>query len=263
MQFSNSFKLITRLLSNKILYRKVETTFSTLKVLHKTYNNMGSVSMEIVNGILNGGEKNWFQHEDTIHKNVIVICGPSGSGKSTLLKILMNEYPDCFGFSISHTTRNPREGEVPGKDYYFVSRGEMLEAVRKGEFVEHTEFSGNIYGTSKKAVNSVIQRGRICILDIEIEGVKNIKNTDFDAKYIFIKPPSIQVLEDRLRGRGTETEESIQKRLARAKTELAYGETPGNFDIVLVNDNATETYQELKKFLKKDIEDLRKKRYQK
>lgn len=226
---------------------------------------MGNVTpVRIENGIMNGhGEKNWFQNEDSVKKNVIVICGPSGSGKSTLLKLLMNEYPECFGFSISHTTRKPRQGEIHGKDYHYVSREEIQKAINNGEFLESTEFSGNIYGTSKRAVNNVVNNGRLCILDIEIEGVKNIKNTDFEPKYIFIKPPSIQVLEERLRGRGTETEESIQKRLARARVELKYGETPGNFDVVLVNDNATETYQELKKFLKKDIENLRKKRYQK
>ncbi|XP_035216711.1 guanylate kinase-like isoform X5 [Stegodyphus dumicola] len=135
----------------------------------------------------------WLSKESGVARPV-VICGPSGSGKSTLLKYLMKEFPDYFGFSISHTTRKPRPGETQGKDYNFVDRKEFEEAIANGEFLEFTEFSGNIYGTSKKAVKNVQNQGRICILDIEIEGVKNIKKTDLNPRFIFIKPPSIEVL---------------------------------------------------------------------
>uniref|UniRef100_A0A6B0V2X1 guanylate kinase n=1 Tax=Ixodes ricinus TaxID=34613 RepID=A0A6B0V2X1_IXORI len=155
----------------------------------------------------------------------LVICGPSGSGKSTLLKKLLKDFGDYFALSVSHTTRKPRPGEVNGKDYHFISRDEMEQAIEAGEFIEYTEFSGNLYGTSKKSVRDVQDQGRICILDIEIEGVKNIKNTDLNPRYIFIKPPSMKALEERLRGRGTETEESLRKRLARASEEIAYGES--------------------------------------
>ncbi|XP_076369768.1 guanylate kinase-like isoform X2 [Tachypleus tridentatus] len=193
----------------------------------------------------------WFTQMSLVQP--LVICGPSGSGKSTLLKYLMDEFGDYFGFSVSHTTRKPRNGEVHGKDYYFVDRKEMEEAVNNGEFIEFVEFSGNI----KKAVKNIQAQDRICILDIEIEGVKNIKKTDLNPRYVFIKPPSLSVLEERLRGRGTETEESIQRRLAKAKEEIKYGETPENFHLVLVNDSVKNTYKYLREFLIKDIEELK------
>ncbi|XP_054715990.1 guanylate kinase-like isoform X2 [Uloborus diversus] len=208
---------------------------------------------------LNFGGIKRYTH-DHLPPRPVVFCGPSGSGKSTLLKYLMNEFPEYFGFSISHTTRKPRPGEKPGKDYNFVSRSEFERAIENNEFLEYAEFSGNIYGTSKKGVKCVQNQGRICILDIEIEGVKNVKKTDLNPRFIFIKPPSLQILEERLRGRGTESEESIQKRLARAKEELAYGEVPGNFDFVLVNDDAEDTYKQLRSYLMPDIEELKKRK---
>lgn len=186
----------------------------------------------------------------------LVICGPSGSGKSTLLKQLLANHGDWLALSVSHTTRKPRPGEVDGEHYHFVSREDMTKAIEDGEFIEHTEFSGNMYGTSKRAVRDVMAKGRICILDIEIEGVKNVKNTDLHPRYVFIKPPSMQVLEERLRCRGTETEESLSKRLQSAVKELEYGEQEGNFDLVILNDNLKEAYAQLDNFLIKEIEDL-------
>jgi guanylate kinase len=99
----------------------------------------------------------------------IVISGPSGAGKSTILKRLFDEYPDKFGFSISHTTRNPRGGEQHGKEYYFVSKEDFLDLVDKKGFIEHAQFGDNYYGTSIQAVNDIAEKGRICILDIEME----------------------------------------------------------------------------------------------
>lgn len=135
----------------------------------------------------------------------------------------------------------------------------MEQAIEAGEFIEYTEFSGNLYGTSKKSVRDVQDQGRICILDIEIEGVKNIKNTDLNPRYIFIKPPSMKALEERLRGRGTESEDSLRKRLARASEEIAYGENQGNFDLLLVNDNLKSAYNKLRDYLIKEVEELQKK----
>ena len=179
----------------------------------------------------------------------LVICGPSGSGKSTLLKKLMAEFNDCFGFSISHTTRKPRAGEVDGRDYYFTEKETMLKAIERGEFIEYTKFSENYYGTSKKAVTDVQNKGRICILDVEIEGVKNLKKTDLNPRFVFLKPPSMAVLEQRLRARGTESEEMILRRLEQAKNEIAYGEIPGNFDITIINDDVEEAYSNLRNFV--------------
>ncbi|XP_035732008.1 guanylate kinase-like isoform X2 [Vespa mandarinia] len=179
----------------------------------------------------------------------LVIAGPSGSGKSTLLERLFKEFPNKFGFSISHTTRTPRAGEENGKHYYFTNKEEMQRQIDNGEFLETASYSGNLYGTSKLAVENVQEAGKICILDIEIEGVKQIKNSTLNPLYVFIKPPSIDVLEERLKNRKTETDESLLRRLTIAKTELEYGEQPGNFDIVIENDNLNKAYEKLREFI--------------
>lgn len=179
----------------------------------------------------------------------VVFCGPSGSGKSTLLKRLFKEFPRTFGFSVSHTTRKPRPGEEDGVHYNFVSHEEMKAAIERGEFIETAVFSGNTYGTSKKAIEKVQQDGKVCVLDIEIEGVKQVKNSHFNAIYIFIQPPSIEELEKRLRLRNTETEESLRKRLNTARQELVYGLQPGNFDVIIQNHNLKQAYHELRDFI--------------
>ena len=183
----------------------------------------------------------------------VVFCGPSGSGKSTLLKRLMAEYPNAFAFSVSHTTRKPRAGEENGREYYFVTRDEMLVSIKNGEFLEHAEFSGNMYGTSKKAVETVLSSGRICALDIDIQGVRNLKKTDLNPIYCFIKPPSLEILEKRLRDRGTETEESLNKRLETAKHELDYEQNEDAFDHIIINDNLETAYEKLKNVLTPQI----------
>eukprot|EP00066_Takifugu_rubripes_P025226 XP_011614492.1 PREDICTED: guanylate kinase isoform X3 [Takifugu rubripes] len=176
----------------------------------------------------------------------VVLSGPSGAGKSTLLKKLMKEYNNVFGFSVSHTTRNPRPGEENGKDYHYVTRDVMKAGIDKGEFIENAEFSGNMYGTSKAAVQDVQAKNLICILDIDMQGVKNIKKTDLNPIYISIQPPSMEVLEKRLRDRKTESEESLQKRLNAAKNEIEFSKKPGIFDVVIVNDNLEDAYDQLK-----------------
>lgn len=179
----------------------------------------------------------------------LVLCGPSGSGKSTLLKRLMEEFNDYFGFSVSHTSRKPRPGEVDGREYHFTDVDSILAAIQNGDFIEYTQFAGNYYGTSRKAVQDVQNQGKICILDVEIEGVKNLKKTDLNPRFVFLKPPSLEVLEHRLRSRGTESEEVILRRLREAREQLEYGETPGNFDIILVNDDIEDAYASLRNFI--------------
>ena len=125
----------------------------------------------------------------------------------------------------------------------------MLRMIENGEFIESTQFSGHIYGTSKKSVREVQDRGRICILDVEIEGVKNLKKTDLNPRFVFLKPPSLPALEQRLRTRGTESDAAVAERLKRARDELEYGEQPGNFDVVLVNDDVEEAYSNLRSFV--------------
>ncbi|XP_036453225.1 guanylate kinase isoform X1 [Colossoma macropomum] len=184
----------------------------------------------------------------------VVLSGPSGAGKSTLLKMLMKEFEGVFGFSVSHTTRKPRPGEVNGKDYHYVSREVMQAGISNGEFIEHAEFSGNLYGTSKAAVQEVQARNLICILDIEMQGVKSIKKTDLNPIYISIQPPSMDILEKRLRDRKTESEESLQKRLHAASVDLEISKEPGLFDVVIVNDSLDDAYIELKGALIEEIQ---------
>uniref|UniRef100_A0A8C6LTH8 Guanylate kinase n=1 Tax=Nothobranchius furzeri TaxID=105023 RepID=A0A8C6LTH8_NOTFU len=179
----------------------------------------------------------------------VVFSGPSGAGKSTLLKKLMKEYENVFGFSVSHTTRKPRPGEENGKDYHFVTREAMQAAINNGEFIENAEFSGNMYGTSKAAVQAVQAKNLICILDIDMQGVKNIKKTDLNPIYISIQPPSMETLEKRLRDRKTESEESLQKRLNAAKVDIEFSKEPGVFDVIVINDSLEDAYERLRQAL--------------
>ncbi|XP_061443960.1 guanylate kinase isoform X1 [Rhineura floridana] len=184
----------------------------------------------------------------------VVLSGPSGAGKSTLLKKLLKDYENVFGFSVSHTTRQPRSGEVNGKDYHFVTREEMQKEIDAGGFIEHAQFSGNMYGTSKAAVQAVQAQNQICILDIDMQGVKNIKKTDLNPIYISVHPPSIEVLEKRLRDRETETEESLRKRLNAACIDMELSKEPGLFDLIIINNGLEDAYTELKNILAEEIQ---------
>ncbi|XP_043546708.1 guanylate kinase-like isoform X5 [Chiloscyllium plagiosum] len=159
----------------------------------------------------------------------------------------------------SRTPRSccPLSSTCSHSDYYFVSREEMLHGIDAGEFIENAEFSGNIYGTSKKAVQEVQARNQICILDIDMQGVRNIKKTDLCPIYISIQPPSFEILEQRLRQRKTETEESLQKRLAAAKLDMEFSKEPGIFDEVLINDVLEDTYIRLRSVLSEEIQRVR------
>ncbi|XP_072110234.1 guanylate kinase isoform X2 [Mobula birostris] len=183
----------------------------------------------------------------------VVISGPSGAGKSTLLKLLLKEYEGVFGFSVSHTTRNPRSGEENGIDYHFVSREEMLRGIEAGEFIESAVFSGNLYGTSKAAVQAVQAKNQICILDVDMQGVRNIKKTDLSPIYLSIQPPSFEVLEERLRQRKTESAESLQKRLSAAKLDMEFSKQPDMFDVVIINDHLEDAYSQLRSVLLEEI----------
>ncbi|KAI7817758.1 P-loop containing nucleoside triphosphate hydrolase protein [Gamsiella multidivaricata] len=182
----------------------------------------------------------------------VVISGPSGSGKSTLISKLFYEYPSTFGFSVSHTTRLPRPGEQDGIAYHFISPSTMSELISQQDprfFLEHAVFSGNHYGTSKKAVQDVINSGKICILDIDLQGVRSVRESGLDARYVFVRPRGLEVLERRLRGRGTETEEAIRKRLEIARAEWTEGLEGGMFDCVVVNGELEEAYRDLRDYI--------------
>lgn len=179
----------------------------------------------------------------------LVVSGPSGTGKSTLLNKLFTEFPDTFGFSVSHTTRSPRQGEEEGKQYYFVDQPTFQKMIEEGKFIEHAEFSGNLYGTSVDAVKKVAETGKIAVLDVDMQGVKSVKTTDLNARYVFIKPPSLEILEERLRSRNTEKEDAIKERLATAKIELEYADQAGSHDLIIVNDNLDDAYAKLKAYV--------------
>ncbi|CAL2029454.1 unnamed protein product [Caenorhabditis brenneri] len=185
----------------------------------------------------------------------IVLSGPSGGGKSTILTRAMKEHPNSFAFSVSHTTRGPRPGEINGKHYYFTDKEKMQEMIKNGEFLEYATFSGNTYGTSKRTVEEIENSGKICVLDIELQGVRNIKNSHLDARYILIRAPTIQSLEERLRARGTETEETLRKRLQHAQEDLdEINKTPDLFDKVIINDDLERAYKEFVDLIREDLE---------
>ncbi|XP_030763032.1 guanylate kinase-like [Sitophilus oryzae] len=183
----------------------------------------------------------------------LLFCGPSGSGKSTLVKRLMDDFPDHFGFIISHTTRNPRQGEIHGQHYYFTDENTMKQAIENGEFVEHAVFGENIYGTSFKALEDIVKQGKLPILDIEMQGVKQVKQTRLNPWCVFIQPPSMSELRKRLIKRKTETEESLERRLNIAREEIMYGLGAGNFDKIIVNDDFEKAYRELKDFVEDNV----------
>lgn len=174
--------------------------------------------------------------------------------KGTIIGRYMEEMggSDRFAFSVSHTTRDPRPGEMDGVHYHFVAKSEMEQQIEDGQFLEHAEVHGNLYGTSKQAVHGDAQKR--CLLDIDVQGVKNIKQQEsntFRPKYIFIAPPSLEILLERLSNRGTETQQSLERRTANAKAEVEYGMQEGNFDCIVVNDNLDQACQDFHKAIDK------------
>lgn len=173
--------------------------------------------------------------------NLFVISGPSGAGKGTLVSRLMEAVPDAR-LSISATTRKPREGEVDGVHYHFSTHDEFMELVDEDGFLEWAEFAGNCYGTPRSFVEQSMAEGAQVILEIEVQGAFQVREKMPDAHLVFIEPPSLEVLEERLRGRGTEDEEAVLRRLATARVELS---RKMEYDIRLVNDDLERAVDEL------------------
>ena len=171
----------------------------------------------------------------------LVLCAPSGTGKTTLTKRLLAEF-SCFSFSVSCTTRPPRPGERDGRDYHFLSADRFKELREQKYFAEWAEVHGNFYGTPLRAVLDTLASGRDLLFDIDVQGAAQLKLTMPRACFVFILPPSKKELERRLRGRGTETEATLEKRMLNARKELLEAAW---FDAWIVNDSVEEAYQDL------------------
>ena len=181
---------------------------------------------------------------------LFVISGSSGVGKGTVIKEFLKKHPD-FKLSVSCTTRGMRLGEVHGENYFFLTQEEFKNCIQNDEFLEWAEFSGNHYGTKKSLVEECLKKGENLILEIDTKGALNVKKIMPEAVLIFIAPPSIEELEHRLRGRHTEDEETIQKRLNLVKTEL---ERSKQYDYVVVNDDLERAIAEVESITKKELE---------
>jgi guanylate kinase len=176
---------------------------------------------------------------------LIVLTGPSGVGKGTLLKSLLAHHPELY-LSISATTRSPRVGEVDGVDYYFYTRDRFEAMIQAGGFLEWAEFAGNYYGTPIAMVRDRIAEGKSIVLEIELEGARQVAKIFPTAVKIFILPPSIEELESRIRGRGTDPEEAIRRRLHRAQAEIA---AANEFDYQIVNDELETALAKLEELI--------------
>jgi guanylate kinase len=174
-----------------------------------------------------------------------VITGPSGVGKGTLVKRLLERQPEIW-LSVSATTRAPREGEVDGQSYFFHSREAFDALVATGGLLEWAEFAGNCYGTPRKPVQDQLDQGRAVLLEIELEGARQVRRSFPEGVQIFLAPPSFEELERRIRGRGTDAEEAIQRRLQRAEEELR---AQGEFDAVVINDDLDTALEALEQLM--------------
>ena len=172
---------------------------------------------------------------------LIVLSGPSGVGKSTVISELLGQRQDIY-FSVSFTTRQPRVGEADGVNYNFVDRAEFERMIAAGELLEHAEYVGNYYGTSLKVIQEKLDAGIDVLLDIEVQGAAKVRSRCPDALFIFIIPPSFEELSRRLRGRNTDSEETIAGRLQKAREE--YQQIP-NYDYLVVNDKVSAAAAEI------------------
>jgi guanylate kinase len=174
--------------------------------------------------------------------NLFVISGPSGAGKSVLIRRILEDLP-ALRFSVSSTTREPRPGEIEGIDYHFISREQFQADIDAGRFLEYAPFSANLYGTNRHEIEEAELRGQDLLLDIEVQGARQLQEKGIEAVYIFVTPPSFAELERRLRSRNTEDEAAIQRRLRQAVEDVSQVH---RYQFVIVNDNLEEAYSRLR-----------------
>lgn len=184
------------------------------------------------------------------HKKLdaIVISGPSGVGKGTLIQRLLAEYPEQFGFSVSHTTRAPRNGEENGKHYHFVTKTTIEGMISRNEFLESCNVHGNIYGTSKAALADVTAQGKVGIIEMDVQGAQLLKTRQgpLNFHYMFVTAPSMEELETRIRKRGADDDEKVKVRLATAHKEYEFlQQSPEFFNTILANNDVDEAYEKL------------------
>ncbi len=178
--------------------------------------------------------------------NLFIVTGPSGAGKGTVLGRLLPTM-EQLQYSVSATTRAPREGEEDGVNYYFLNRNDFLNMVDRGEFLEYAEYVGNFYGTPAGPVDECLEKGVDVILEIEVQGALTVKNKRPDAKLVFIIPPTFADLELRLRSRGSESDEVIAKRLEKAKEEYSMA---NHYDYIVCNGEVEQAVDELRSIIK-------------
>ncbi len=174
---------------------------------------------------------------------VLVVCAPSGTGKTTLAKRLMDEFPK-LNYSVSCTTRAPRPGEIHGEDYFFLKKDEFNRRRLDNEFIEWAEVHGNNYGTLRKTLKDTLGKGEDLLFDIDVQGAAQMRlNLPGECTFVFIVPPSIEALEQRLLARGSESEETIKRRMANARGEIANAHW---FDYIIINEHLEEAYSHLR-----------------
>ncbi|MFH1156457.1 MAG: guanylate kinase [Pseudomonadota bacterium] len=180
---------------------------------------------------------------------IIVVSAPSGAGKTSLCRIILKRFPE-LSYSVSHTTRPPRTGEINGLDYFFITHEAFEQRIREGAWAEWARVHGNCYGTSREFIQEALTRGSSLLLDIDVQGAAQIKAAFPEAVRVFIMAPSRDILEKRLRSRGTDSEDVIQKRLENAVREMEYKDT---YEYCIINDVLDDTVRELAAIIEKEI----------